>query len=365
MRTLNYMDLSTPRHRRLQAILAIACLCGMPGAWSADLMVYTSADTTSAAPSSAQQEYLQQLQVQYGRKAQASARLRINTINELGAARSPSGSAPADDVTAGIRTRSIPGRSTSAGSAAAVMPATSATDQVQVAVGLDAARRLLDQAGQQGPLLLALLSRPEWDALRQLPALTHPQRPIAVLLREPAISTQVALAEAILPANSKLGVVATTSLEPMVQELQRNARSKNLIIGYAADARALASTLQDVLPRSDGLLILSDRLGDETSAGITLLHAAATARKPAFATSEAGVRAGALAGAIPTPAQLAQQTLALSNYLSDQGTRPPWPPALVAYARPISVYVNPNVAQRLGMTLPDTQLLAERVNAAP
>ena len=77
------------------------------------------------------------------------------------------------------------------------------------------------------------------------------------------------------------------------------------------------------------------------------------------------VGAGALAGAIPTPAQLAQQTLALSSYLSDQGTRPPWPPALVAYARPISVYVNPNVAQRLGMTLPDTKLLAERVNAAP
>ena len=258
----------------------------------------------------------------------------------------------ADDapVNAGVRTRSL--RTT---------PATRTALSVTLAVGPESARAELAR-DSDAPLLLAMLSRQDFDALA--PFVRPPAR-VGVLLRESSLVDQLALIDAVLPGRRRLGVLVTPGSEPVLRELQRatdaDPRGWSLQIERASDPTALGAALRVVLPRSDALIVLPDAIGDSQAATLAVLRAAAAARVPVFGSSEGIVRSGALAATVSTPTQLARQAQALGERLAARGsaTTP-----VVEWAVSVEVRVNPHVARSLDLRLPSEQELAQRLFAA-
>ena len=263
----------------------------------------------------------------------------------LGAGESAQG--PEDEsANAGVRTRSL-----RAGAAA---------ESITVAVGAGAARAALERTGSE-PLLLAMLSRLDYESLKSSSAMRRPDRRVGVLLRDPAMVDQLALVDVVLPGKRRLGVVATGESEPLLRELQRAAQGWDLQIEYAPDARSLAAALKTVLPRSDALLVLPDLIGDDQAATLAVLRAAATAGVPVFGASDGLVRSGGLAAAVSTPVLLARQARTLGQKVAaGGGSGSP----MVEAATPATVRVNLTVARALGLRLPDERELTERVTAA-
>jgi putative ABC transport system substrate-binding protein len=255
-------------------------------------------------------------------------------------------SAGEDRAGVGVRTRGV--RS----SAAADVPVT-------MAVGPVAARAAIERPGKD-PLVLAMLSRLDYESLRTSPALKRSSRHVGVLLREPAMADQLALIDAVLPQKRRLGVVATSESEPIVRELQRAAKGWDLQVEYAPDASSLASVLRLLVPRSDALMVLPDLIGDSQGATLSVLRAGAGAGLPVFGASDGLVRSGGLAAAVSTPGQLALQARALGQKVA---TAPAGTGVLVEAATPATVRVNTTVARGLGLRIPEERELTERVTA--
>lgn len=258
----------------------------------------------------------------------------------------PAPGAEDEPVNAGVRTRG--------------MRANAAAESITVAVGASAARAAIERTGNE-PLVLAMLSRLDYESLKASSAMRRPDRRVGVLLRDPAMVDQLALVDAVLPGKRRLGVVATGESEPLLRELQRAAQGWDLQIEYAPDARSLAVALKAVLPRSDALLVLPDLIGDDQAATLAVLRAAATAGVPVFGASDGLVRSGGLAAAVSTPVLLARQARTLGQKVAAGGGSGS---ALVEAATPATVRVNSSVARALGLRLPDERELTERVTAS-
>ncbi|WP_185878939.1 ABC transporter substrate-binding protein [Variovorax sp. MHTC-1] len=254
-------------------------------------------------------------------------------------------SAGEDHVTAGVRTRG--------------MRPSPADIPVTMAVGPVAARAAIERPGQD-PLVLAMLSRLDYESLKANPALRRTDRHVGVLLREPSMADQLTLIDAVLPQKRRLGVVATSESEPIVRELQRAAKGWDLQVEYAPDASSLASVLRLLVPRSDALMVLPDLIGDSQGATLSVLRAGAGAGLPVFGTSDGLVRSGGLAAAVSTPGQLALQARALGQKVA---AAPAGTGVLVEAATPATVRVNTTVARGLGLRIPEERELTERVTA--
>lgn len=244
----------------------------------------------------------------------------------------------------------------------------SADAPLTMAVGPAAARAAVERPGQE-PLVLAMLSRLEYETLKAAsPALRRTDRRVGVLLRDPAMADQLALISAVLPQKHRVGVVATPESEPLVRELQRAAQGANpswdVRVEYAPDARSLAAALRLVVPRSDALMVLPDLIGDNQAATLSVLRAGAGAGLPVFGASEGLVRSGGLAAAVSTPSQLAQQARLLGQKVAVAGTAGNNSGPLVEAATPATVRVNATVARGLGLRLPEERELTDRL-AAP
>lgn len=255
---------------------------------------------------------------------------------------------------AGVRTRSL----------------RTAETPLTMAVGPAAARAAVERPGQE-PLVLAMLSRLDYEALKaSSPALKRGDRRVGVLLRDPAMADQLALINAVLPQKRRIGVVATPESEPLVRELQRAAQGAtpawDVHVEYAPDPTSLANALRQVVPQSDALMVLPDLIGDSQAATLSVLRAGATAGLPVFGASEGLVRSGGLAAAVSTPSQLAQQARLLgvkvaSAASSASGTAGTTASPLVEAATPATVRVNATVARGLGLRLPEERELTERL----
>ncbi|WP_309898662.1 ABC transporter substrate binding protein [Variovorax soli] len=322
--------------RGLRAIASVVCAAAFSlGAHAAGLTVLLADDNAAHA------EFVRLL-----RESQdASSRFEL--------VRLPADGTPADRLAAsedranaGVRTRSL-------------RAGPPVDPPVTMAVGVAAARSAIERPGQD-PLVLAMLSRLDYESLKGSPALRRGDRQVGVLLREPAMADQLALIDALLPQKRRLGVVATAESEPIVRELQRAAHGWDLQIEYAPDATSLAAVLRVLVPRSDALMVLPDLIGDSQAATLSVLRAGATAGLPVFGTSDGLVRSGGLAAAVSTPGQLAQQARSLGQKLA---MGPVAGGVLVEAATPSTVRVNATVARGLGLRLPEERTLTERVTA--
>lgn len=341
-----FMNISGVALSALRAMVPAALLLVMPpGLAQAALtrMTVLTADDRAAST-----EFVRQLRDTQAPGAQMQV-LRLPPDS----ARTPAAPAPPAEeeqaANAGVRTRGM--RSSSADSGP--------VDALTVAVGADAARSAIE-SDRREPLLLAMLSRIEFESLKASPGMRREGRRVAVLLRDPSMADQLALIDAALPQRRRLGVVATPESEPLLAELERAAGKQwTLQVATAPDTKSIASALRGVISGSDALLVLPDAIGDDQAATLAVLHAAAGAGLPVFGASEGLVRSGGLAAAVSTPAQLARQAQAMGQKLAAGPAG-----VVVESARPASVRVNQNVARGLGLRLPDERELSDRV-AAP
>jgi len=234
-------------------------------------------------------------------------------------------------------------------------PAAPEEENWAVAIGPAAARQAIGRGGDE-PLVLAMLSRIDYDRLKDNPGLHRSARRIGVLLREVPMRDQLALIQAALPDKHRLGVVSTPAGDAVLRELREAARGWVLQVEIAPDANSIGQALRAVLPRSDALIVLPDLIGDDPAATQAVLRSAASAGVPVFGSSEALVRSGGLAAVVATPAQQALQARALGHRLASA------PPGVqVETPTAVSVRINPTVAQGLGLRLPSEHELDQRV----
>jgi putative ABC transport system substrate-binding protein len=334
--------LSLPARQRTLAGLALACAATLCGGASAAPLTVLMADDIAA-----HTEFVRLLR----ESQELGSRFELIRVGEGRSAAGNLGVPVAEEDRVSPNTRA---RGARAGAPApADMPVT-------MAVGVAAARSAIERPGQD-PLVLAMLSRLEYESLKNNPALKRADRHVGVLLREPAMGDQLALIDAVLPQKRRLGVVATAESEPIVRELQRAAQGWDVQVEYAPDASSLASVLRLLVPRSDALLVLPDLIGDSQAATLSVLRAGAGAGLPVFGSSDGLVRSGGLAAAVSTPGQLAQQARALGLKLAAAGGN--GGSVLVEAATPATVRVNSTVARGLGLRLPEERILTERVTA--
>lgn len=318
----------------LPAVLFAAMQSGLAQAAHTRLTVITGDDRAAS------QEFVQQL-----RDAQPPG-ARMNVVRLKPDAAAPASGAAGTEqeeqaANAGMRMRGLGGASGEA---------------LTVAVGPGAARSAIESDSRE-PLLLAMLSRLEYENLKASPGLNRGDRRVGVLLRDPSMADQLALVDATLPQRRRLGVVATADSEPLLAELQRAAgKNWTLQVATAPDATSIAPALRGVLANSDAIMVLPDAIGDNQAATLAVLHAAAGAGLPVFGASEGMVRSGGLAAAVSTPAQLARQAQAMGQKLAAGPGG-----VMVESAKPASVRVNTTVARGLGLRLPDERELSDRV----
>ncbi|MDM0117005.1 ABC transporter substrate binding protein [Variovorax sp. J22R133] len=325
----------------LRAFVSVAFACvqlGLVHAAPARLTVLTSDDM---AP---HMEFVQQLRA----TLEPGSRIDVvrlprggGAVAELGL-QAGDGSSP---VNAGVVTRGI------RPPAPVNMP-----DTLVIAVGANAARTAIERESNE-TLLLAMLSRLDYESLKSHPAMKRTDRRVGVLLRDPSMADQLALVNAALPQRRRLGVVTTAESEPLLRDLERAAQGWSLQVETAPDVQSIAPALNGVLPRSDALIVLPDLIGDNQAATLAVLRAAAGAGVPVFGASDGMVRSGGLAAAVSTPSQLALQARALGHKvaLGPSGV------TMVEDATPATVRVNSNVARGLGLRLPDERELTQRV----
>ncbi|MET3495119.1 ABC transporter substrate binding protein [Variovorax boronicumulans] len=341
----------------LMALAAFAALTPL-GAGSARAASVPSLTVLMGDDSAAHSEFVQQLRA----NQEPGGRFDVVRLSPGGEAPQNTGTTVAaaaeaerdrDRINAGVRTRGL---------------RTTADAGLTVAVGLAASRAAVERPGQE-TLLLAMLSRLDYETLKAAsPALRRGDRRVAVLLRDPAMSDQLALIGAVLPQKHRIGVVATPESEPLVRELQRAAQGASpawdVRVEYAPDARSLAAALRNVVPQSDALMVLPDLIGDNQAATLSVLRAGAGAGLPVFGASEGLVRSGGLAAAVSTPSQLAQQARLLGQKVANAGNAGNNNQPLVEAATPATVRINATVARGLGLRLPEERELTDRL-AAP
>lgn len=315
------------------AVLLLAMPPGLAQAAPTRLTVITGDDRAASA------EFVQQL-----RDAQApGGQMQVLRLSPDKGAAAPTQAEEEQAANTGVRTRGL----------------RSNGDALTVAVGPGAARSAIESDSRE-PLLLAMLSRIEYENLKASPGLRRGDRRVGVLLRDPSMADQLALVDAALPQRRRLGVVTTAESEPLLAELERAAGKQwTLQVSTAPDTKSIAGALRGVLSGTDAIMVLPDAIGDDQAATLAVLHAAAGAGLPVFGASEGMVRSGGLAAAVSTPALLARQAHAMGQKLTAGPAG-----VLVESAKPAAVRVNANVARGLGLRLPDERELTERV-AAP
>jgi putative ABC transport system substrate-binding protein len=342
------------------AVLALAlALLAMGMADAGAATPATSLTVLMGDDAAASAEFVQQLRADQG----AGGKFELVRLSPTGADPQAADTGTGTDseraasaANAGVRTRSL----------------RTADTPLTMAVGPAAARAAVERPGQE-PLVLAMLSRLDYEALKaSSPALKRGDRRVGVLLRDPAMADQLALIDAVLPQKRRIGVVATPESEPLVRELQRAAQGASpawdVRVEYAPDATSLATALRQVVPQSDALMVLPDLIGDNQAATLSVLRAGASAGLPVFGASEGLVRSGGLAAAVSTPSQLAHQARQLGLKVASAASSPGAPASagsgnapLVEAATPATVRVNATVARGLGLRLPEERELTERL----
>lgn len=225
-----------------------------------------------------------------------------------------------------------------------------------VAVGSEALRKALSRTDSP-PIIAALLPRQSYE--RILGEYRRPSRITAIYLDQPA-ARQAAFIRQLFPDQKRIGLLSSPETRSQTAQYRQAFSNAGLVLDVedADTDKALLPALNAVLDRSAALLALPDNTIYRRNNIKAILITAFRHQRPIIGYSSAFVTAGALAALHTTPQQLARQT---ADLIVSNGTNlpPPSGPSLFAVA------INPNVAQALGLKIPDEAtirraLLADR-----
>ena len=226
----------------------------------------------------------------------------------------------------------------------AAEPAGSRPDLI-VSAGSEALRQALASGGST-PIIATLLPRQSYEKIIAESGKDRP-RITAIFLDQPPIR-QASFLRHLLPDLKRVGMLLSQETRGLAGQYRQAFKN----VGLTLDAEdsdtpnTLLPALNTLLPRVNILFAIPDGTIYKRDNIKAILIASYRHQRPVVAFSAAFVNAGALAALYTTPTQIARQT---ADLISSTGlTLPtPMPPNFFAVA------INPNVAQALGLAVPD------------
>ena len=221
-----------------------------------------------------------------------------------------------------------------------------------VAVGMKSASA---SVAANKPVLNVFVPKAGYDKLAK-PA--GGARSSAIYIDQP-LERQVSLLVAALPKAGEVGVLYTAP-PPGLSSLRRLPAERNLQLHeQAVGQNSLFDALEDVLAKSDVLLVLPDIEIYNAGTIRNILLAAYRKQVPLIGISQSYVKAGALCAIYSTPAQIAQQAAEAVGQFAASGKLPP-----SQYPKEFEVSVNAQVARSLDLPIKDAENLHSEARRA-
>lgn len=223
-----------------------------------------------------------------------------------------------------------------------------------VTVGLQITLQTWKLSDSKLPILSVLLPRASFDLI----ATTRSSRKHSAIYIDQPPSRQIELMRSVLPAARIVGLVVgpATQQDLPTYRAFANARGLTLLAEYADRETELYPVLQTVLKSADALLALPDPNIVNVSTAQNLLLTSFRFRVPVIGYSASYVRAGALAAVFSTPRQIGLEAGQIIRQYVRSGTLPP-----AKYPRYYSVSVNTKIADSLGLSLPEENIILQRL----
>lgn len=223
-------------------------------------------------------------------------------------------------------------------------PANVPNADLVITAGSDALRKALSRSDSP-PVIATLLPRQSYE--RILGENRRPSRITAIYLDQPA-ARQAAFLRHLFPDQKRFGMLVSAESRFILGSYRQAFTNAGLILDIedADTDRNLLPALNSVLDRSAALIAVPDNTIYRRNNIKAILITAFRHQRPIIGYSPAFVTAGALAALHTTPAQIARQTAEL---VINHGTNLPQPSGPNQFA----VAINPNVAQSLGLKIPD------------
>lgn len=226
---------------------------------------------------------------------------------------------------------------------------------IVVAVGAAACRFAAKNA--ETPLLATLISRQEATELKD----NAINRQIGVIVLDQPLRRTLRLTRLIAPKASHVTALFGSASGPDEAAFQSIATQIGLSPATARirDESQIGPTLDRLLETNDVLVALPDSQVFNRDTAMSILLTSYRYRRPVIGFSEAYVRAGAVAAAFSTPADIATQAAEWLNELTDFSqlagqTRAP---------RHFRITVNARVAESLGLDPQDPLALAQAIRS--
>ncbi len=181
-------------------------------------------------------------------------------------------------------------------------------------------------------------------------------RAIGAIYLDQPLDRQLNFIQALLPRHSIVGMLYSPD---MPISLPRLPRGMSLNVKSVRSTETLFAVLENILNSSDVLLAIPDSQIYSSSNVRNILLTSYRYKVPLIGISQSYVNAGALGAIFSTPEQLADQAAEMIVSFSNGGALPE-----PQYPASFSIALNQQVARSLGINLPSTQTILERMGKA-
>jgi ABC-type uncharacterized transport system substrate-binding protein len=234
------------------------------------------------------------------------------------------------------------------------LPPVSGQAELVVTIGSEALRKTLSR-GDGSPIIATMLPRQSYEKI--LSENRRSGRITAIYLDQPA-ARQAAFINHLLPGQKKVGMLVSTETRNTVSQYRQAFVSAGLTLDSedADTENVLLPALNTLLARINILIAVPDSTIYQRNNIKPILITAFRYQRPVIGYSAAFVNAGALAALHSTPSQIARQT---ADMIVAHGTNLPAPSGPSQFA----IAINSNVAQSLGLAIPDEAAIRRAMNA--
>jgi len=224
---------------------------------------------------------------------------------------------------------------------------------VVVAVGVQSAQKALSLSKK--PVLAVMLSEASYQEL----AVRFPQASLAGIVLDQPASRQLGLFKALWPEKKSVGVLLGAPGSVLQEDFQREASALGLPLkaGFLHGTQGSVAILEVLMDGREAIIAPWDGDAFNAQNARVILLTTYRAGLPLLAYSAASVEAGALAAVFSTPENIAQQ---LAEWLAQQK-----PSAIKLpksrIPRYFDVALNKQVARSLNMTIPEREIVLQRM----
>jgi ABC-type uncharacterized transport system substrate-binding protein len=224
-----------------------------------------------------------------------------------------------------------------------------------VSVGMKASVAALAQSGT--PVLTVMVPKAGYDELLAQPS---SGKTSAIYLDQPW-DRQLDFIRAVLPNHRKIGLLYSPLSHVELGYLKRKVaeRGSTLIAESVSSSEDVFASLNNVLEKCEVLLAAPDNTIYNNSNIRNILLSSYRHETPFIGLSQSYVTAGALGAIFTTPQQLSDQVAATITSFAHTGELPK-----LQYPREFTISLNPKVASSLGIELPSTEVIRNRMNSA-